>query len=1219
MIASNILCNGSARILNKLYCQDLDVAGTTSFASISTTTLSVSGTSTLTGAVTASSTISATGNISSSGTVTGTAGLATNGSLSLSSKIAAQASGNQLILGGGFSDGVGLGAKNLSTTGTVNASNLITNNATISNGTVTGNFHVNGVLQSNEWVSNIVRAVGGDMYLGPTFEAMSTTTLSVTAVTATTVSFTLTDTNITGATYGSATWYKDSEIMFSGTVTANAANSGNPKIVFSSAMGTVAANMGTTAKTLQIIVEYENANSYFAVGNNLAYEDVSVMMYKIKYNNALYPIGIWLKSYGTNKASYVDVYGGTSDNANNVPSVRLGLLNGLPTMDNGMTPQNWGLYGTNTFMKGTIVSQNGIIGGWTLDSDKLKSGTWGTSGSVLMSSGYTPTNADAKSIGGSPVEGNTWAFTAGDKFGVKTDGTLYASNGIFSGTITALNGQVGGWTIDANSLASKNSDGSKFVIKNSNIAIIDMANLTLTGCTISYAGNNVFNVTKTASTSTIAIPLTNYVQTNGVYKFQEYYSYGQISGTYEYDTWNPSTLVSNHYESSYGSRYNQDTTIMHSLYTQDGSISDSTITCYLDGTVGTTYQFSFFLYRDGVIVAAVSDGSAEVGVNTGVSESIVIGCDVVSGSTTTTPLYMTKDGLLHAENLDCTGGKIGGLTVSSGKMEYFDDVTMTLIGLSTSGQYRIYAGDASNVEIAYEAGYTPTAEEILNDYRTAIMGEIEDNGFYVTNTGVVGAAGGSVFGDKTKGHVTINDNEFDMSYGSTSLLKFSYGEGTNSSGGTSIAPYYTLGTRSRNSTNGNYSCSIGSYNIASAYGSIAMGANATSSNFTSIAMGTGPTASGNCSIAIGYAATTSGDFSLSMGYHTAAPGFFSVAMGNNVLASGYNSTATGYYTVASGDYNTVIGKYNKATVSGSGTTADPYVYSNVGDYAFIIGNGTANTTADRSNALTVDWSGNLKIAGGLTASGTLTNNGNATITGTLNLTKNQDAEGTQDLGPALIIGTRTSTHLELDSNELMAKQDGTTPGVLIINNNGGRVDVGSGGLRVNGTAQCYNEGYTSLRTPIGTNSGTNAMGVIVSNASNVGFYGRWAGGASASMSGRTISCPSSDIRLKENIEKTTETALGVINSIPMYQFDWKDKSRGHQKLGFVVDYMEDIDPRFSIGGGEDEEGHPNYKSVDTFYLQGYEVKAIQELSEENEKLKAIIDKLENRISALESR
>ena len=154
----------------------------------------------------------------------------------------------------------------------------------------------------------------------------------------------------------------------------------------------------------------------------------------------------------------------------------------------------------------------------------------------------------------------------------------------------------------------------------------------------------------------------------------------------------------------------------------------------------------------------------------------------------------------------------------------------------------------------------------------------------------------------------------------------------------------------------------------------------------------------------------------------------------------------------------------------------------------------------------------------------------------------------------------------------------------------------------------HNEGYTTNRPVVGTNAGSNAVGVIVSNTSSFGIYGRWAGGATAAMSGRTISCPSSDIRLKENIKDSTVDALSVINAIKIRQFDWKDKARGHWDCGMVVDEMEkDIDPKFCIGGEDTKDGTVSYKSVDTFYLQGYEVKAIQQLS-------ARVEELERRLN-----
>ena len=95
-------------------------------------------------------------------------------------------------------------------------------------------------------------------------------------------------------------------------------------------------------------------------------------------------------------------------------------------------------------------------------------------------------------------------------------------------------------------------------------------------------------------------------------------------------------------------------------------------------------------------------------------------------------------------------------------------------------------------------------------------------------------------------------------------------------------------------------------------------------------------------------------------------GSYAVAEGFRTTASSISSHAEGYHTTASGSYShtggcsttaqrlsqTVIGEYNILDTSGTTTTR--------GDYAFIIGNGDSSA---RSNALTVDWSGNLNIAG----------------------------------------------------------------------------------------------------------------------------------------------------------------------------------------------------------------------------------------------------------------
>ena len=106
---------------------------------------------------------------------------------------------------------------------------------------------------------------------------------------------------------------------------------------------------------------------------------------------------------------------------------------------------------------------------------------------------------------------------------------------------------------------------------------------------------------------------------------------------------------------------------------------------------------------------------------------------------------------------------------------------------------------------------------------------------------------------------------------------------------------------------------------------------------------------------------------------------------------------------------------------------------------------------------------------------------------------------------------------------------------------------------------------------------------------------------------------SSDVRLKRNIKKTSITnAIDIINEINIYSFDWKDGNY-HQKIGFVADQLESIDKNLATGGGYNEDGSMDIKQVNSFYLQGYEVKAIQELSAQVKELKQQIKELQSKI------
>ncbi len=100
--------------------------------------------------------------------------------------------------------------------------------------------------------------------------------------------------------------------------------------------------------------------------------------------------------------------------------------------------------------------------------------------------------------------------------------------------------------------------------------------------------------------------------------------------------------------------------------------------------------------------------------------------------------------------------------------------------------------------------------------------------------------------------------------------------------------------------------------------------------------------------------------------------------------SGGFSFIAGNGLYATDDYQAALGKYNKQEE----------------DSVLTIGNGTSNST--RSNALSVDWSGNMVLAGGLTANADSEINGDLDVTGQVTqvpviLNLSADASGAADV------------------------------------------------------------------------------------------------------------------------------------------------------------------------------------------------------------------------------
>ena len=162
---------------------------------------------------------------------------------------------------------------------------------------------------------------------------------------------------------------------------------------------------------------------------------------------------------------------------------------------------------------------------------------------------------------------------------------------------------------------------------------------------------------------------------------------------------------------------------------------------------------------------------------------------------------------------------------------------------------------------------------------------------------------------------------------------------------------------SNNIVSGNSSYAIGVDNTITSERSHALGYKNTISAQGSIAIGWLNTASGNFSTTLGRQNTASGQYSLAVGGGNTASGGASFAAGNLSTASGLGSTALCFGTIANHVGQLTFGAYNEPDPSENPSTQ-------TGDYVEIVGNGASKN--NRSNARTLDWSGNESLAGSIT-------------------------------------------------------------------------------------------------------------------------------------------------------------------------------------------------------------------------------------------------------------
>lgn len=294
-----------------------------------------------------------------------------------------------------------------------------------------------------------------------------------------------------------------------------------------------------------------------------------------------------------------------------------------------------------------------------------------------------------------------------------------------------------------------------------------------------------------------------------------------------------------------------------------------------------------------------------------------------------------------------------------------------------------------------------------------------------------------------KYYTEMTGGGFDIVANNVTLAHIGYGQGYNKSGQLVDAPFYTLGTRATGSALGNYS--------------LAEGVNITASGYASHAEGLGCQATSMGAHAEGDETSANGTYSHTEGMKTET----------RHIRGTYAAHAGGIGTVTNGSARTAIGSYNEDdlqidTFIGDGTTNQFYttypadngvnkkydievtidgvaprsisldfgnqitinnpippdgsvikiIYPRTAT-AFVIGNGTSDS--NRSNALTVDWDGNITINNHDSEIGHVYSASKSVAISNTTITNNTDgASLTLSAGVYIVIGqwhfdTRTTT------------------------------------------------------------------------------------------------------------------------------------------------------------------------------------------------------------------
>ena len=102
----------------------------------------------------------------------------------------------------------------------------------------------------------------------------------------------------------------------------------------------------------------------------------------------------------------------------------------------------------------------------------------------------------------------------------------------------------------------------------------------------------------------------------------------------------------------------------------------------------------------------------------------------------------------------------------------------------------------------------------------------------------------------------------------------------------------------------------------------------------------------------------------------------------------------------------------------------------------------------------------------------------------------------------------------------------------------------------------------------------------------------------------------SDKRFKTNIKPTKIKAVDLLNKIEMVEFNWK-KDNKFEKIGAIAQQVQSVEESLVVHDMDDKQTYNDYLRINYYDTIPYLIKAVQELSEENYKLKNKLEELIN--------